>query len=359
MAREESEAVDVTDERPLLCQHCFQDHGLRLMAADFDAEQTTCPNCGTENVLGLTRDQLLWLSQVFFVRGSIERFDYGTAPAIQFNERQTGSLDPAPPLAGDIDLLQRTLGIGFFHYGPRLWMLGNITPLEQLRSRKKRPGVIKRIIAEYPTIELGPDVRFYRVRKAPARPDNPAEYDAPPAKNAGSGRLDTPERPVLYGSQDLEVCVHECRFAAGDELFVATLTPRRQLKLLDLSAILPEDCTEFESLDLAVHMLFLAGDHSYEISRAIAAAAADHGFDGLVYPSYFSLLRTGAMPLETAYGLSLRRIPSATEYEQSKVIANLALFGHPVAAGSVDVSCINRLVINRVAYGMSFGPVTY
>jgi hypothetical protein len=80
-----------------------------------------------------------------------------------------------------------------------------------------------------------------------------------------------PGEPVLYASSDLEVCIHECRFAADDELFVASLEPVRPLRLLDLAVVLPEGegVTEFESLDMAIHMLFMTGEHSYDISSAI------------------------------------------------------------------------------------------
>ena len=117
-----------------------------------------------------------------------------------------------------------------------------------------------------------------------------------------------------------------------------------------------KEVTEFESLDLTVHMLFLAGHHSYQLTRAIAEAARMAGFDGLVYPSYFSLLRLGQMPFPTVYGISHRRIEQFHEYEQAKTIPNLALFGRPVAAGSVAVKCIDRLVLSKVAYEYHFGP---
>jgi hypothetical protein len=67
------------------------------------------------------------------------------------------------------------------------------------------------------------------------------------------------------------VCIHECRFAADDELFVASLEPVRPLRLLDLAVVLPEGegVTEFESLDVAIHMLFMTGEHLYDISSAI------------------------------------------------------------------------------------------
>jgi hypothetical protein len=121
-----------------------------------------------------------------------------------------------------------------------------------------------------------------------------------------------------------------------------------------------EDATEFESLDMAIHMLFLARSHSYEISRAIALAARDAGFDGVIYPSFFSIIRTGGHPFETSYGLSLRRFhPDRNKYFEAFTIRNFALFGRPLENGLVRVECINRLVLTQVGYLGHFGPVTY
>jgi hypothetical protein len=175
----------------------------------------------------------------------------------------------------------------------------------------------------------------------------------------------------MYGSQDLQVCLHECRVAIEDNVFFATLVPTRHLRLLDLTELLHEEhtpsrrsnrsiltrTTEFESLDMAVHMLFLAGEHSYDIAREIALAAQMAGYDGLVYPSYFSLLRTGGMPFETTYGISHRRVPQLRDREKSKIILNLALFGRPIKQGHVSVRCINKVILNRVEYDVYFGPV--
>ena len=85
-------------------------------------------------------------------------------------------------------------------------------------------------------------------------------------------------------------------------MFVATVCPNRPLKLLNLASLLDEkDVDEFESLDMAVHMLLLAGKHSYEITQDIAVAAKKAGFDGLVYTSYFSSIRTGVGLFTTSY----------------------------------------------------------
>lgn len=298
------------------------------------------------------------LAHRYFVWGSLWRARYGAAPLIQFNKHQKTSIDLQPWLLADVALIEKLLGVGFFHYGPRFWMIGEVEPLKALERPKTRSSVIDRILAEYPTRRLKPSDHFYRIRVNPDRPSDFAQYDSPPPEHAGRGRLDVKGQPVLYGSTDLEVCIHECRVAAEDDTFVATLKARRELRLLDLSVLLREDqsVTEFESLDLAIHMLFLAGRHSYRVTREISEAARKAGFDGLAYPSYFSLLRIGQMPFQTVYGISQRRIQQLQEHEESKTIPNLALFGRPVASGEVEVICVDRIVISRVGYEYHFGP---
>src|SRR5260370_331396 len=155
------------------------------------------------------------------------------------------------------------------------------------------------------------------------------------------------------------MCVYERRVTVEDDVYVATLKPTRDLRLLDLTELIEDGTTEFESIDMAIHMLFLAGAHSYEIARHIALATRNEGYDGIIYPSFFSLLRTGARPFETAYGLSIRKFPKATEYAKAQMIPNFALFVRPVEAGSVRVDCINRLVLTQIGYNAHFGPVTY
>lgn len=322
---------------------------------------SACPNCGSTDGHKLDASKLGQLAYRFFVWGSFWRTEYGGAPLIQFNESQKTSITPSPWLEADIALFEKMLGIGFFHYGPRLWMVGEITPLNLLQDATERQAIIDRIIAEYPVRELQLQQDFYRIRKEPKKPKAHNEYDTPPSAFVGTGRFDSASCPILYASSDIQLCIHECRVTAEDELYVATLSPTRVLRLLDLSALLqePQDVTEFESLDIAVHMLFLAGQHSYDISRAIAVAAKAEKFDGLIYPSYFSLLRLGAMPLRTTYGLSHRRIPQFREYEQALGVPNLALFGYPVSDGTVRVNCINKLVLSRVEYNFHFGPVEF
>lgn len=343
----------------LLCSECFNDQGLRLDARMIGmVDSSTCPNCGATGAVKLDEERLSALAHRFFVWGSLLRSDYGAAPFIQFNGRRKTSITVPSWLDLDMRLIERTLGVGFFRYAPRLWMLGEVEPLKALQDSTSCSSIIARILSEYPERILGPDEVLYRIRTAPRMPDNPQEYDSPPNLMTCNGRLDSPGFPVMYASSDLQICIHECRVTAEDDLFVAALGSTSPLRLLDLSVLLThEDVTEFESLDIAVHMLFLAGKHSYPITRKISLAAQSAGFDGLVFPSYFSLLRNGAVPFETGYGISYRRFPPMQGYEQSKVVPNLAIFGRPIESGRIQVRCINRLILRHVEYGVHFGPV--
>ena len=65
------------------------------------------------------------------------------------------------------------------------------------------------------------------------------------------------------------------------------------------------------------------------------------------------------MPFETTYGISHRRVPSMQEYEQAKSIPNLAIFGRPIEDGKLELRCIDRLILNRVEYGVHFGPIGF
>jgi RES domain/Protein of unknown function (DUF2971) len=343
------------------CSDCFQNEGLRLDAyLGGEQDESACKRCRSQTGRKLTRAHLEILAGRFFVRGTFERTEYGGAPIIQFNGRRKTDIQTPNWLESDISLFEDLLGIGFFYYGPRLWMIGEVYPLQHLQEATTRGAVIQRILREYPVKSIGAEQKFYRLRMTPGDATNAMEFDSPPEQFLGRGRFDRKHLPIMYASPDLEVCIHECRVSAEDELAFATLSPTRDLRFLDLTALLPyEHETEFESLDMALHMLFLAGSHSYEIARDIASAAHQGGFDGILYPSYFSLLRTGGMPFETVFGISHRKIDRFADREREKTIPNMAVFGRPISGGLVQIKCINRLRLERVAYRYHFGPVGY
>ena len=344
------------------CSSCFNDEGLRLDAERLGEDDlSACPRCSVTKGRKLTWDRLVNLARDFFVWGSLIKHEYGAAPRIWLNSHQKTDIDLKHSLTADTSIFEDILGIGLFWYGPRLWLLGEVMPLKELQNEESRPTAIRRILCEYETRILTVDEKFYRVRKDPCEPSRYKEYDSPlqEYKNGKDGRLDTPDLPVLYASPDLQTCLHECRVTAEDDLYVATLRPTRDLKLLDLTTLLdePREVDEFESLDLAVYMLFLAGEYSYPITRELSSAAQNSGIDGLIFPSYFSMLRNGVKPFETTYGMSHRKLSQFKEFEKAKLTANYAIFGRPIQEGLITVSCINRVILSGVHYSVHFGPV--
>ena len=354
-------------DKTVACSSCFQDRGLYIDAEQLGLEkerENPCPNCKKTKHKKLTKVHLHRLAYRFFVWGSLYKDTYGAAPRIQFNQKSNTSIYVPPCLTDDVKLFERILGIGFFDYGPRLWMIGqDIVPLDELQDEQKRNNIIKRILHEYPEKTLEDPIGLYRIRKPPCNPSDQSQFDSPPDSLLGKNRFDSKNFPVLYVSPDLQVCIHELKVTVEDDLWVASLyvRPNLKLRLLDLSVVLKEEgsagTSEFESLDIAMHLLFLAGKHSYEITRAIALATKAAGYDGIIYPSYFSLLRTGTIPIETVYGISNRMIEQLHAREQRKSIPNLAIFGRPLRDEKLKVHSINKLIINRVEYGFHFGPV--
>ena len=164
--------MENSDSALVACSSCFIDTGLRLDAERIGQDVSgVCPNCETDGSKKLTVPGLGTLAHRYFVWGSMWRAKYGAAPLIQFNEHQKTSIEIQPWLAADVELIERLLGVGFFHYGPRLWMFGEIEPLKALQKSKTRQFIIDRIRAEYPDRALSPGDHFYRLRVNPTSPE--------------------------------------------------------------------------------------------------------------------------------------------------------------------------------------------
>jgi len=331
-------------EKYLICSQCFINEGLKRTAELLGVLTTTkCPNCNSCSGYKLTHNILNDLCYEFFVRGTFIKCDYGGAPRIQFNEYHYEASQPEFFFIDqDVKLIQQILKVGFFEYGPRLWMLGHIEPLDKLQDNNLRNNVFKDIINQYPIRCLDIDSILYRLRVNPKIKNDIYQYDSPPDELLGAGIFDDKWFPVFYASQNLDICLYECRVKAQDEIFIATISTIKPLKLLDLSAaIIEKGITEFESLDLAIRFLFSADNVSYQICKELAQYLNTYSIDGIIYPSYFSYLYSGNESVQNVYG----------------AVPNLALFGRPIYEGKVIVKCINRVLINKVKYHVTFGPV--
>jgi hypothetical protein len=319
-------------QRALLCSDCFRDRGLRIEAAKIGkSSRARCPNCDSRTGVKLNESAIIDLARTFFIYGSFIKTEFGGTSPLRFGNGDVKFPDWLEP---DVRLLKEKYEISLRHYGPPTWRIGEVEPLELLRNATTRQAAAKNVVQRFPrrTFEVGET--FYRLRKGiqTGQEFEPAQYDAPPA-DSPSGRLNSKNLPVLYGSQNLEICIHECRVTKADVCHLATLKTTKPLELLDLCAdIIEEGRTPFESLYLAIRFIFSAEEHSYEIAQAIAIAARDAGLHGVAYPSYYSTLTGGEIP-------------------------NLGLFGRPVADRSVELFCANRLILNSARYEVTLGPV--
>ncbi len=341
-----------------ICSACFSDVGLRIEAEKFSSQLSQpCPNCKAQDGHRLTIKDCKILAYRFYILGSVQRVDYGAAPIVVFNEHQKTTSTLSGVIGEDARVFEDILGVGFFEYGPNLWMLGETTPLQCLRKKRERPAVIHDILQSYPTHVSQPGDIFFRVRTNPSELTKPEQFDSPPSHIITNGRFESKGLAVLYGSPDLETCIHESRTAVDDLIYVATLDPVQPLKLLDLTHIPENDVNPFESLDIALHYIFRAGNYSYEITRTLARSALNAGYDGILFPSYFSSLRAGAPVFETLWGLPTRSFPQMQSRIRSQTIPNVCLFGRPVAEKKLIVRSINRVHLEQAIYRLRMGPL--
>lgn len=319
----------------ILCSECFFDEGLKLTSEKYGlVSNNRCRNCAKENGIKISKEILNEICWEYFVKGSYYNSEFGGSSLIMFNQYQTTEVSFSEYLKRDIVLIENTLGVGFFYYGPRLFQLGMIDQLNKIKSGEDEAvdEVLKDIIEKFPTRTLNNSNFFYRLRKNVEKPDHTSQFDSPPLVYSGSGRLDSTNLRILYGSENIEICLHECRITLLDELYLAKLKPNRDLKILDLTADIEEDGTEFESLWLSIRYIFMAEEHSYPICRNIATFVFNSGYDGIIFPSYFSKIKSEQIP-------------------------NIALFGSPIKDDAVTVVSINRVILDKVDYAFTFGPL--
>src|SRR5438093_5932424 len=171
-----------------ICSDCFHDEGLRLDSEQIGiAEKSRCPNCGSSNGKKLNADRVAMLAHRFFVWGTLQRCDYGAAPLVVFNQHQSTNINTSPLFEPDIHLIERTLGVGFFYYGPRLWMIGEVEPLKALQDPASRASITSRILQQYPAKLLSTSESFYRIRKDPKIPHDLGQYDSLPLRSMAPG----------------------------------------------------------------------------------------------------------------------------------------------------------------------------
>lgn len=324
----------------IACVACFSNFGFRRVLTEFGYQADgPCPRCGLQLALKLDRNGVEKAIQEFFVFGS---YITGTsAPVYQVN-----SANPCPAtfdatLDLDAKLASSLTGLVIFDYGPPTWRLGDGELRQEFEADDElRYWAARDLVRAGERAVVPADTLLFRVRVNPKNDESistPAAFDPPPpAVEREFGRLDDHDHPVLYVSDDIELCLHECRVVISDEIVVATLSLARELRILDMCAdIKSSGRTPFEDPNVFVSYTFRNRGKSLEHCRAISQAVRDAGYDGLRYVSYYAQVRHHPKSL------------------------NLAIFGRPIGDGVLRLEAVNRVRISDMTYAFRLGPVLY
>ncbi len=339
--------IRVLRRRPvLLCSSCFRDNGLRLEASLVGKQGCgTCPHCKASDGYALDSDALHELQQQFFSRATAPnqyRDDIAVLGVVEDDSDEWDiGLVLRPETRADWALIQDAIGGRLWYRSPRLFYLG-ITNHFGMQQSLPKAVVRDQIVSKLSLTKIDPSTTIYRIRLNldDKRKFDEAQFDAPPKpRHRGFGRFDNGKLPLLYGSPNLQVCIHECRATLVDEILVATLAPTKTLQMIDLTGKYdqPENIDPFDDLQWFFRGLMNASHpHIYRYCRRIAQTIKEMtNADGFIYNSYYTNVAgdTGGKTI------------------------NYALFGHPIADGNLKLISINTVRLNRIRYEYHLGPV--
>ncbi len=324
----------------IACPKCFSNWGFRQVIANYaEVPEAPCPRCSAAGPL-IDRQGLENAISAFFVAGSY--LAETMAPVYQVNNcnRHPARFDAT--LDDDAKLASFLTSQVIFDYGPPLWRVGEVDLKRAFdEGGEERRAAARDFVAAAPRVELTAGTRVFRVRKNP-KPDETittaTAFDPPPQHiNRSPGRWDDGRTAVLYASNDIELCLHECRVLIAGEIVVASLCVARPLNLLDLTAEIPlTGPTPFEDPNIFARFLSLSRHEPWlDHARAVARAAEAAGLDGIRYTSYYA------------------------QGKHHSDALNVALFGRVLEAGDLAIQAVNRLRLTDARYQFSFGPVLY
>lgn len=322
------------------CPKCFSNWGFRHAVANHAVGcEDVCPRCSS---VGSTIDcaNLKEAIQTFFVTGSYVAETM--APVYQVNDCNPNPARFDVTLNNDAKLACSLTAQVIFDYGPPLWRVGEVDLKHAFdEGGEIRDAAARAFVANAPRVELTTGTHIFRIRKNP-QPDETiataTAFDPPPQHIKRSpGRWDDGHAAVLYASDDIELCLHECRVLIADEVVVASLRTVRPLTLLDLTADFPLiGPTPFQDPKIFARFLSLSRHEQWlDHARVVARAAEAAGLDGIRYTSYYAQAKHNSDAL------------------------NVALFGRVIEAGDLAIEAVNRVRLTDALYQFSFGPVLY
>jgi hypothetical protein len=321
----------------VLCSDCFSNQGLRDEATKLGVHiNKTCPNCGSATGAKLRQKSLEKLTHRFFIQGTIPHGVGGYASILQYNSEPNDEVDFDEQTNHDWLLIKSKIGGRLFYNAPALWRVG-------ITDHYDEPYVvtdetIAEIVTQLSIKTIPKGTKTFRIRKNLEGNTalDASQFGIPPTDlRRDFGRFDEATLPLLYTSPSLPVCLHECRVAITDEIFVATFEAKKDLRLANLTTDYNQQpSSPFEDLKYFFNGISLARDQGvYKIARRIATAIKNsHSVDGFIADSFF------------------------TTIAQEPVSQNLCFFADAVADKNLELHSINRLHLKTVTYDFIFGP---
>jgi len=330
-----------------ICTECFLNFGVKETVKKLckNGKPISCLNCGSHVGKQVDTETAIDVMGDFFVNGSVPPEIGGPAPVFHYNSsKHSQNVTFGTNIDHDLNILSKFLDVSLFHYGPPLWRLGftdhyqklkGVGPEEGLKDVVEREKIWDEIIGRCKVVNFDDRNKIFRLRSGRELVQaTPEQFDTPPAEFVVSrGRYDSDSLPIFYASDDVEVCIHECRATLADSLTLGTLVPNRPIRLIDLSDSSDESAlgTEFQSVTRMLVKLAYSGKQDYDLCRELAQHIKKRGFDGFLFLSYFS-------------------------QAHKRKLKNLALFGYPLKSGLLRLESVNRLILEYVGYEYSFGP---
>lgn len=316
----------------MLCSECFTNEGLRIESKKIGSNsKMQCTNCLCNDATILDADNCYQLMQQFFVYGSVPPNVGEMAPVYMVNDYDH-KYELPHIYKHDHDLLKKETGLSAFHYGPPLWRLGYTEYYNDLEDDKADLKAVDALLTKCTSATIPAGQKIYRIRTNPAgNIFDEQSYDSPPSKKE-YGRFDSPTLNVLYGSFDIEACIHECKSTLIDEIVLATLVVNKELHLINFfDNFLQTEDGPFKSVSLTMHTLQMTTTN-YHHCRRLALRARELGYDGFIYKSFYSI---------------------AKEQE----IKNIGIFGRPVSERTLSLDSLNRIRLRKMDIDYILGPL--
>lgn len=335
-----------------LCSNCFKTIGIKQLSLKRGIESDkVCENCNSKDGKAINETVANIILEEFVIEGTRPS---AILPPIYIHHH--GVSNPEDVLSNidedslqDIKLLSK---VGVFNINfnmPKTFQAGatyfglafdELLGANQVSTdhTKQLLDKLDEVLLYYQSRQLEIGENIFRIRINPKNPELESDFDTPPfVYRKANNRLNDIDFPVFYGAFDLETCIYESKFDSEDDLFFVHTETTKPIKVFDFSELIDSQNDIFKEMfafeDMLYFSHFVFNTYRYiRFTQLISRRIFELGYNGIIYPSYYSRFR------DARYN-------------------NIALFGEPLKTGLLKCKSKGRVIMNKIKYDYSFGPV--